>query len=340
MIHGCRRLSVSSLKLSAQHLLPSRCAGTLSKIEARKRRNQLFDEEKRRQRSELGRIEKIEVTYKSVQDEVVMLMNRNISTPYDCARHISENVAKVSAIALVNDRIWDMHRPFTSKCELELVTMHSPRIGAVNHAFWRTCSLILGALADSAFKENVDVHLHSFPTPSIHSGSFIYDVFIDLPDWKPTDSELRAMSALFVKLTNQELLLERLEVPRGVALDIFQDNPFKSQQIPSIAKNSDNDIVPLYRLGDHIDISKGPMVNNSGLIGRVTVTAVHKLADGPVDGLYRFQGIALPKGILLNHFAYSILEKRAKKLNTATWQTTTWQPHDEDETINMTASVN
>lgn len=296
-----------------------------------------------------------------------MLMNRNISTPYDCARHISENVAKISAIALVDGRIWDMHRPFTSKCELELVTMQSPRTGAVNYAFWRTCSLILGAVADSAFKENVDVHLHSFPIPAIHSGSFIYDVFIDLPDWKPTDSELRAMSALFVKLTNQELLLERLEVPCGVALDIFQvwngkrftsvyfiklsniisyfhtffqDNPFKSQQIPSIAKNSDNDRVPLYRLGDHIDISKGPMVNNSGLMGRVTVTAVHKLADGPVDGLYRFQGIALPKGILLNHFAYSILEKRAKKLNTATWQTTTWQPHDEDETINMTASVN
>ncbi|KAM0728105.1 Large ribosomal subunit protein mL39 [Formica fusca] len=335
MIHGCRRLCVSGVKLPAQHLLSSRCAGTLSKVEARKRRNQLFDEEKQRQRSELGRIEKIEVTYKSVEDEVVMMMNRDISTPYDCARHISENVAKVAAIALVDGRVWDMHRPFTNKCELELVTMQSPRTGAVNHAFWRTCSLILGAVADSAFKDHVNVHLHSFPTPAIHSGSFIYDVFIDLPNWQPTSSELRAMSALFVKLTNQELLLEKLLVPRGVALDMFQDNPFKSQQIPSIAKNSDNDRVPLYRLGDHIDISKGPMVSNSGLMGRVTVTAVHKLADGPVDGLYRFQGIALPKGILLNHFTYSILEKRAKKLNT-----TTWQSHAEDETINVAALVN
>lgn len=116
---------------------------------------------------------------------------------------------------------------------------------------------------------------------------------------------------------------------------LFQDNPFKSEQIPSIVKDSDNDRVTLYRLGDHVDISKGPMVSNSGLMGRVTVTAVHKLADGPVDGLYRFQGIALPKGIMLNHFAYSILEKRAKKLNTATWQ-----PHVEDETISVTASVN
>lgn len=194
----------------------------MSKVEARKRRSQLFDEEKRRQRSELGRIDKIEVTYKSVEEDVVMMMNRDISTPYDCARHISENVAKTAAIALVDGRIWDMHRPFTGDCELNLVTMQSPKTGAVNYAFWRTCSLILGAVAESAFKDHVDVHLHSFPVPAIHSGSFTYDVFIDLPDWRPTDSELRAMSALFIKLTSQELPLERLEVPSGVALDIFQ----------------------------------------------------------------------------------------------------------------------
>jgi len=88
-------------------------------------------------------------------------------------------------------------------------------------------------------------------------------------------------------------------------------------------------------MGDHVDISKGPMVGNSGLIGRVTVSAIHRLTDGPVDGLYRFQGIALPKGILLNHFAYGILEKRAKKLNTATWQ-----PQVEDEAVSITASMN
>lgn len=88
-------------------------------------------------------------------------------------------------------------------------------------------------------------------------------------------------------------------------------------------------------MGDHVDISKGPMVGNSGLVGRVTVSAIHRLTDGPADGLYRFQGIALPKGILLNHFTYGILEKRAKKLNI-----TTWQPQAEDEMISITASAN
>lgn len=90
----------------------------------------------------------------------------------------------------------------------------------------------------------------------------------------------------------------------------------------------------MYRLGDHVDISKGPMVGNSGLIGRITISAIHRLTDRSVDGLYRFQGIALPKGILLNNFAYSILENRARKLNT-----TMWQPQVEDEAVSIT-SVN
>ncbi|KAL6254905.1 hypothetical protein P5V15_014246 [Pogonomyrmex californicus] len=331
MLHEYKKFCTSGLKLLTQ-FVSSRYSGTLSKAEIRKRKNQLFDEEKRRQLSELGRIQKIEVKYKSVEDEIVMVMNQNISTPYDCARHISESVARMSAIALVDNHIWDMHRPLINNCELQLVTMQSPRINAVNYAFWRTCSFILGAVADTAFKDHINIYLHSFPVPTINSGSFIYDVFIDLPDWQPTDSELRAMSALFVKLTNREIPLERLEVPCSIALDMFQDNPFKSQQIPNIAKSNNNNKITLYRLGDHVDISRGPMVGNNGLIGRVTVSAIHKLTNGPIDGLYRFQGIALPKGVLLNHFAYGILENRAKKLNTSTWQ-----PQIEDETINIAA---
>lgn len=182
----------------------------------------MFEEEKQRQRSQLGRIEKIEVKYQSVEDEVVLVMNRNISTPHDCSKHISESIAKMSAIAFVDSHIWDMHRPFTDNCQLQLVTMQSARVNAINNAFWRTCSFILGAVADDAFKDNVNTHLYSFPYPVIRSGSFVYDVFIDLPNWQPTVSELRALSALFIKFTNRELPLERLAVPCNIAQDMFQ----------------------------------------------------------------------------------------------------------------------
>lgn len=295
--------------------IQTRYQSILSKAKIKERKNLLFNEEKKRQRAAVGRIEKIEVKYQSPVEEVTLVMNKCISTPADCAKHISEGVSKVSALALVNGSPWDMHEPLTSNCELKFLNLLSPENRVVNSAFWRTCSFLLGAVVDSSFKSDIKVYLHSFPVPVIRSGSFIYDVYLEFPEWKPTDEEMRALSAEYVKLTNKELDIERMVTTESVAAEIFCDNPFKSEQLSDIAKSNDNKVT-LYRVGDHIDISKGPMVGNTSLIGRCTIAAVHKLPNK--ENLYRFQGIALPKGIRLNQFAYGILEKRAKKINTVT----------------------
>ncbi|XP_012283942.1 39S ribosomal protein L39, mitochondrial isoform X2 [Orussus abietinus] len=301
-------------------LLPPTCSRSMSaltKVEIKERKNQLFNEEKKRQQDAVGRLEKIEVKYSTALEEVTLVMNKNVSTPHHCARHISEGTANVSALASVDGHLWDMHRPLISDCELQLLHLKSPENVAVNYAFWRTCSLMLGSMASDAFKDDVDVHLHSFPKPNVKSGSFVCDVYLSLPEWQPTDAELRAMSAEFVKLVQAELPVERLEVTESLALEIFQDNPFKVKQIPDIAEHYKT--ITLYRIGDHIDISRGPMVGNTNLVGRATVTAVHKIQSDDVECLYRFQGVALPHGIRLNHYAYKILEDRAKKLNSSMW---------------------
>ncbi|KAL0811791.1 hypothetical protein ABMA28_009221 [Loxostege sticticalis] len=292
----------------------------LSTQEAIERRSHLFTLEKKRQAENVGRIEKIEVKYRGVPNDCTLVMNKGISTPYDCARHLSEWHVDTSALALLDGTVyWDMHRPLTENCTLELQNFTVAEPQQVNKAFWRTCSLLLGACATVAFKDSVPVQLHSFPGPDIRSGSFIYDIDLPtLPDWKPTNQELYTLSAEFVKLVRQNLILERLEVGEELALEMFRDNEHKTKQIPSIARN--NGKVTLYRAGHHVDISKGPMISNTAQVGRVTVTSVHKLIgsqDSDVKQLYRFQGVALPTNVVLNHFAYSILTERAKKLNPA-----------------------
>jgi len=97
---------------------------------------------------------------------------------------------------------------------------------------------------------------------------------------------------------------------------MFQENQYKSKQIPSIADNY-NDKITLYKIGDYVDISGGPMIGNTGFLGRrCTIPAAHKIT---VDGtpMYRFQGVALPKGVHLNHVAFSALEERAARINMA-----------------------
>ncbi|KAL7290188.1 hypothetical protein TKK_0015897 [Trichogramma kaykai] len=306
----CRFSSTDSQKAAAQT--------AAIKSEWRRRRNVIFDNEKQRQQSEIGRIEKVAVKYLPWdKDEapIEMRMNKHLSTPYDCTKHLTEDYTKTVCLALVDRRPWDLQKPFEQDCELELITMaHSNKSPVVNTAFWRSCSLLMGCMVEASFKDEIQVYLHSFPKPDLKSGSFTYDAVIDLPDWKPTQAELRAMSAAFVKLSNQESFMERLEVSEELALDMFQDNPFKNKQIPNIAQNHNGKIV-LYRIGDFIDISQGPMVGSTGIIGKATIASVHKVESNETDRLYRFQGVALPKGTRLNHFAWSVLEKDARKFN-------------------------
>ncbi|CAG9571154.1 unnamed protein product [Danaus chrysippus] len=292
--------------------------GCLSSQEAIERRHHLFMLEKKRQLDNVGRIEKIEVKYIGVPKDCTLVMNKDISTPYECARHFTEWHMESSALALVDGSVhWDMHRPLTGNCTLEFQRFNIAEPQQVNKAFWRTCSLVLGACATVAFKDSVPVHLHSFPGPDIRSGSFIYDIDLpSLPDWKPTPQELYTLSAEYVQLCRKKINLERLDVSEELALEMFVDNEHKAKQIPSIARN--NGKVTLYKVDKHIDISKGPMISNTGQIGKVTITSVHKLTGvGDPPQLYRFQGVALPTGVILNHFAFSILTDRAKKLNPA-----------------------
>lgn len=310
--------------------------GFLSNAEIISRQNKLFGAEQKRQYENLGRVEKIEVKYIGTPEDAKLVMNKDLSTPYNCAQReylfffvydvfkvyffvdLGESHCQRSALALIDGNPWDMHRPIKHSCTLELLHFNIEDPYMVNKAFWRSCSFLLGACLTSAFKEKADLNLHSFPIPSIRSGSFVYDFSISAPDFKPTKEELRAFSAEMIKLANRDLKIERLNVSHDVALEIFEHNPFKREQLPSIS-NQSNGIVTLYRAGTHIDISRGPMIGSTRQLGKCTVAAIHKL-ECPEMGdvnMYRAQGVALPIGLRLNHFAFGVLEERAKKLNKA-----------------------
>ncbi|XP_076334114.1 large ribosomal subunit protein mL39-like [Tachypleus tridentatus] len=119
------------------------------------------------------------------------------------------------------------------------------------------------------------------------------------------------------KLRAENLKFEWLKVDQSVALKMFEDNRYKTEQIPTIASRSSvNNSVTVYRVQDHIDISGGPMISNTSQLGKIQVTAAHPLATE--EGiLYRFQGVALPSQLPLNSFVFDLLADRARKLNTS-----------------------
>ncbi|GAB0099623.1 39S ribosomal protein L39, mitochondrial [Sergentomyia squamirostris] len=306
---------VISLRLARIHQITTR---QISYAEIAERRSELFTAEQVAQKEKIGRIERIEVRYLGLPHDTTLMMNRNLSTPFNCAQHLSEFHCKRSALALVDGNIpWDMNRPLEESCTLQLLTFTSPDPYHVNRAFWRSCSFLLGAVLCATFKDEAKLQLHSFPSPNFRSGSFVHDVSLAAAGWSPTQPELKALSAEMVKLAARDVPIERLEVSHKLAQEMFRENPFKSHQIPNIASKNNGQVV-LYRVGDHVDISRGPMVTSTRHMGRCTIAAVHSMGKLPESQeLYRFQGVALPPDFIINHVAYGILENRAKKLNSA-----------------------
>jgi len=282
----------------------------------------LFDWEKRRQSEAVTRMEKISVSVVNPfgnddHQTIDLLMNRFISTPHHCSQHIHQLISDRSVVALIDDKnFWDIHRPLVSDCSLRFKHFKEPNPHFVNKTFWRSCSLMMGSVIEKAFKDNIEVNLHSWPKPDINSGSFVYDVCIDLKDWTPRSEELRVFTAMLQKMTLEDIPFERLEVNKELAKEVFEYNPIKKQQIDSIAKSNGTDSVTLYRIKDHIDISGGPMIANTSQVGSIHMTAIHKM-DSHLGPVYRFQGISVPKQLNINSYTFSILRERAQKLNSS-----------------------
>ncbi|ESN96136.1 hypothetical protein HELRODRAFT_163169 [Helobdella robusta] len=250
-----------------------------------KKRNELFEQEKSRQLNLIKRVEKIEVHYKGAPEDCTLIMNKDLSTPFNCAMHMKEFLMIRSVVALVNGKPWDMHRPLLEDCTLELKHFKDDDPNICNEAYWRTCSFVLGYILERAFKSDYYIELCSFPKPEFNSGSFVYDVQLNLDPESIKRLELSCFSRIGGRLH-------------------FEDNKFERIE------------VTLYRMKDHVDMTKGPLITNSNLIGRYSVVAVHCIDSPDYGKLSRVQGVSIPCHLPVHFWTYDILCQRAAKINT------------------------
>jgi len=290
----------------------------LTNAAVRQKRVEMFENEMRRQVALVTRIEKIKVEYEGLPEKCTLIMNKGLSTPFNCAMHMSQQVMERSVLALVNGQPWDMHRPLPDDCSLNFLHFEDEDPRVVNDAFWKSCSFILGHVLETAFKDKHYVQLCSFPPPRVESGSFVCDADLDLGDMKVTLRELDCLSRVGLRLRYADLRFQRLDLPESVAARMFEDNRFKSEQVPAIAAMSPSGSVPVYRLGDHVDMSAGPMISTTQQVGRYSVCAIHDIESSTYGKLQRVQGLAVPTQLNLHSWTYdNILRPRAAKLNPA-----------------------
>ncbi|XP_072299994.1 large ribosomal subunit protein mL39 [Eucyclogobius newberryi] len=307
---------------SACILLQRRFASAVAAVrpsaaEARSHRNEVFSREQSRQRALFPRIEKIEVSLQGPGLEgTVLIMNKGMSTPLSCARHVTEHHVNSSVLALVDEELWPLHKPLTDSCSLRLLTFKDQDPTAVNQAFWRSCSALLGQVLETAFKDDFSVELLRSPEVPVLSGAFCCDAVLDpqLDSWTPSEEALRSLTRGALLLIHQDLPFEPLDVLPSVALEVFSHSKHKLEEVEKTASENPTGTVPLYRCGDHVLLSSGPLVARTGLCSQFEVTALHSLGSGPWGLHRRAQGLSLPSQLQAHHTVWRKLRKRAEKL--------------------------
>uniref|UniRef100_A0A1A8RFC6 Large ribosomal subunit protein mL39 n=1 Tax=Nothobranchius rachovii TaxID=451742 RepID=A0A1A8RFC6_9TELE len=288
-----------------------------SPAEIRSHRNALFSREQARQRALYPRIEKIEVSMQGPGlDGTLLIMNKGMSTPLSCARHLTEHHVNNSALALVDGDLWPLHQPLTHSCSLTLLTFKDNDPTLVNEAYWRSCSALLGQVLETAFKDDYTVELLSTAEVPVTSGAFCCDVVLDpqLDSWTPSEESLRSLTKGAHQLIHQDLAWEPLEVAPSVALEVFSHSRCKQEEVEQRASQSPKGTLMLYRCGDHVLLAGGPLVARTGLCSQYEVTAFHSLGQGPWGHRRRAQGLSLPLQLQAHHTVWRKLRQRAQKL--------------------------
>ncbi|VDD74243.1 unnamed protein product [Mesocestoides corti] len=280
------------------------------------------------------RIERIKVVYKgSPKPETDLSMAKGISTPFDCARHLSQMLCDRSVIALVNDIPFDMHRPLVADATLDFIHFkdiyHNPT--AANLAFWRSCQFIMGAAVESAFKEKFRMRLLSFHKTSLESGSFVADFRMELHsknsleemvNWQPTERELRSLSHVGQLIAANSQPFECLDAKSQEIGNLLRDD----NRLDRLNREADSGHITIYRIGNYTQAcAEAPLISNSSLIGRFSVVSLRllgRLAPGhvrPNDShhqlVYRAQGVSIPTAFLTHFTTFDVLRRRAKQPN-------------------------
>lgn len=276
-----------------------------------------------------------EVT-KYVSDEATVVLNNGkrvtvetgVTTPLDLLDkgQISSGYAaggerETPLVAEVDGRPWDLQRAFEKDCRLTGMYGFSSSHGKA--VLWHSSAHLLGAAMEEFYSSGslpIPEGGHESLTakrvlldngPAVEKGYF-YDVFVCPDDQRGSDrgagesvgkEELTQVQKWMKKLAKKNLSFERKAVSRETAEELFSYNRFKRHSLQQVP---DGETVTLYRVGDFVDLCRGPHVPSSKYVKELELThtssvlwreesVAHDHSRHPeADTLQRVYGVAFP----------------------------------------------
>ena len=157
---------------------------------------------------------------------------------------------------------------------------------------------------------------HLYPEAKFWVGPVIEDGFyydIDLGDKSLSEEDFPKIEKEMKKISKDNKLINRIELSKKEALDMFKDDPYK---IDLISRMDENDtVISAYKQGDFIDLCRGPHVESTKLIKHfklLKVSGAYWKGDSKNKMLQRVYGICFENEVDLNEYL-KFLEEAKKR---------------------------
>ena len=220
----------------------------------------------------------------------------------DVAKNISEGLARAVVGAKVNGELKGLQEKLNDDAEVSFVKFEDKEGKEI---FWHTSSHIMAAAIQRLFPET------KFAIgPAIENG-FYYDLD---SEHKFSQEDFEKIEAEMKKIVKEGYRLERVELPREEALAMFEEKNdiYKVEIINELPEGS---VISLYKLGDFVDLCKGPHlldVKKVKAIKLLSVAGAYWRGDEKNKMLQRIYGISFDKKKNLDEYL-EMLEEAKKR---------------------------
>jgi threonyl-tRNA synthetase len=204
------------------------------------------------------------------------------ATVEDVAYEIGPGLGRDTVAGKIDGELVAKATPLTEDCEIEIVTEDSDAyLDVLRHT-------AAHVLAQAIVRTHPDAKLTIGPYTE---EGFYYDVAnveLDADDLAEIEAEAQS-------IIDEDLEVERVEVPREEAFETYADNPYKREILETEVEGEDP--VSFYQQGDFEDLCKGPHVESTGEIGGFEVletSAAYWRGEEERETLTRVYGTAFP----------------------------------------------
>ncbi len=224
-------------------------------------------------------------------------------TGLDIANSISEGLGRAALAIEVNNKIKDIEKPIEKDASIRIITFKDDKGKEIFH---HSTAHVMAAAVKKLYPKS-----KFWVGPSVEEG-FYYDIDVD----NLSSDDFEKIEAEMKKIVKEKLPFERQEITKKQAQEMFKDDEYKLELIKELPAKEK---ITTYKLGDFIDLCRGPHVPNAGKIKAFKLTKLagaYWKADSNNKMLTRIYGISFPDKKELKHHLYMLEEakKRDHKL--------------------------